>query len=246
MYLWKCWRDTRVKVFVAFGVILLVDFFILASAIHVQHFHKPGRALGLLQATFMIPSGLLLFFGWILSKENPGADIGNGCGDFLLTRPSSRGRLVWTGWMVGMAESVILWIVLSAIAFGALLLRLQQVGIPVLGAPQTRIPPGSVLLVFAIFLLNLGLIYGLAYCIGVVTRNGSWALIGSAIVVIGYGFLESLLRQHWNIHLPDFFLPLHGYDNGIEIPSMLAFVVHGCLLVVFPAVAHFALERMEV
>jgi hypothetical protein len=106
--------------------------------------------------------------------------------------------------------------------------------------------PRSVSLVFAIFLLNLGMIYGLAYCIGVITRSGSGALIGSAIVVIVYGFLEALLRHHWNIHLPELFLSLHANHNSLVVPSTLALAVHACLLVMFPVVAHFALERMEV
>lgn len=245
MYLWKCWRDTRVKFFVAFVIVLLLNFLPFVGAIYAQHLQKPGKVQNLLEAAFVFPAGLLWFFGWILSKDNVGADIGHGCGDFLLTRPASRGRLVWTGWMAGMVENIVLWIVISSVMYGIMLIELHLLGISVLSLPNTLVSFAFVFLLFAIFLLNLGMIYGLGYCIGVITRSGPWALIGSVIVLFGYGLLKSLL-QHWNIDLPDFFLPLNTHHNQLEIPSTLAFVVHGCLLVAFPAVAHFALERMDV
>jgi hypothetical protein len=37
-----------------------------------------------------------------------------------------------------------------------------------------------------IFLIDMGLVYGLMYCVGAITRSGSRALIGSAILSFGY------------------------------------------------------------
>lgn len=246
MYLWKCWHDTRVKFVVALGLLLC-----LAITNHAL----TGMNATLLRDGFlvvlMMAGPIVLLVSWILGDDNVGADIGRGSGDFLLSRPSSRGYFVWTGWMVGMVESIVLWIVFSAIIVENTIFQVRRQGIPAatISSSWLAFMKQDLPAVFLMFVINLGLVYGLTYCIGVVMRSGSRALIGVAALLLSYQFVKQIATHEFHIVLPGIFLSAGGFrlhPDGFVLPAVHAFVIRGLIALAFPVLAHFALERMEI
>jgi hypothetical protein len=243
MYLWKCWRDTRVKFLVILGLFVCQG---IAFPGHI------GRAMNA-NATQLRGMFFMLLIGvgfivqtvsWILGIDNVGADIGRSSGDFLLSRPSSRGFFVWTGWMVGMVESVVLWIVFSAISMGNLISHLhhQRLAAATISSSWLAFIKLNLPTVFLMFVINVGLVYGLTYCLGVVMRSRSRALIGVAALLLSYQIVRQIAVDQFHLVLPGMFL----YPHGFVFPAVHAFVIRGLIALGFPVLAHFALERMEI
>src|SRR5580704_15743818 len=90
MYLWKCWRDTRILFFV----------WIAAAMLFADPYHWNDRfeLYGLATASLM--GGVLL--SWA-SYEGFRPDTY----PFVFTRPRSRGYFVWMAWLVAGAELVV-------------------------------------------------------------------------------------------------------------------------------------------
>lgn len=249
MYLWKCWRDTRIK-FLTF----LILFLCLQVAFMFGHkVSTPGAigtaGLSLAFTIILIAVGsVLLFLGWILGNESVGADIGHGYGDYLLTRPRSRTSFVWTAWGFSIVETIVLWIVFSAIAVVDVFSQSSVLGISnsmfrsaLLQFTQHEMP-----LMFLIFLINLGLIFGVTYCLGVVLRSGTRALVGSAALIFAYQILKAVLQFEYHIKLPEILLSYPTPQNGMITPAIHEFVVRGLVAIAFPLVAHLVMERMEI
>jgi hypothetical protein len=246
MYLWKCWRDTRVKFLVVLGL------FVCQGALFGQS-GPPGNATqlpGMFFRLLVLGEFIVLFGSWILGADNVGADIGRGSGDFLLTRPSSRGSFVWTGWMVGMVESVLLWIVYSTLSVERMIFQMRHygVGAATISSSWLVFMKLNLPVVFLMFVIDVGLVYGLTYCIGVVMRSGSRALIGTAALFLSYEIVKQIAMQEFHLVLPEILLyPDHfGWPVIPVIPPIHAFVIRGALALTFPVLAYFALERMEV
>lgn len=249
MYLWKCWRDTRIK-FLTF----LVLFLCLELTFIFGHKVSSPASLGATElriafsVILMVVGSVLLFLGWILGNESVGADIGHGYGDYLLTRPQSRGSFVWTAWTFSMVETIVLWIVFCAIAVADVFSLLGALGVSssVFRSALFQFARHDMPLMFLIFLINLGLIFGVTYCIGVILRSSTRALIGSAALIFAYQILKVVLRFEYHINLPDILLSYPNPHNGMAMPAIHEFVVRGIVALAFPLLAHFALERMEI
>ena len=97
-----------------------------------------------------------------------------------------------------------------------------------------------------IFLVDMGLVYGLTYCVGVITRSGSRALIGSAILFFGYQILREILRARFHIEWPAFLLSYQNMHHRLEIPAIHSFVIRACLALAFPALTQLVLDKMEI
>ncbi len=248
MYLWKCWRDTRIKIFVFLGLFVCLQLGILFTPNGANVPPDAGVLQNACLAVLFATSSVLLFVGWILGDESAGADIGRGSGDYLLTRPSSRGSFVWTGWAVGMGESIVLWIFFSATLFGDLLFESRRWGnsASLFLSAWSGLSKLDLPIVFLMFVINLSLVYGLTYCIGVMMRSGSKALVGSAALIFGYQILKAILRFRFHISLPEFLLSYQDRHHVFQIPEIHSFVVRAVIALALPALAHLVLERMEI
>jgi hypothetical protein len=248
MYLWKCWRDTRIKFFIFLGLFLCLELAFLFSPKQ----YSGSASVKELQNGFLIVltviGTILLFVGWILGDDNAGADIGRGSGDFLLTRPASRGSLVWTGWAVSMLETIVLWIVFFGIIVADIFSQSRQLGISTseIASAFAAFCGHDLPLSFLIFLINLGLIFGVTYCIGVILRSGSRALIGSAMLIFGYRIVRAILAFRFQISLPDILLAYPNPHHNWSVPAAHEFLIRGLVALAFPLLAHLMLERMEI
>jgi ABC-type transport system involved in multi-copper enzyme maturation permease subunit len=103
MYLWKCWRDTRLSFFIYLTLSVAAALFWLVAA--NPHTHKiamkasPSETLWLLFVVGAVIFGAIFAgaIGITLGSRNIGADLATGSAEFLLTRPRSRQYFVWAG-----------------------------------------------------------------------------------------------------------------------------------------------------
>ena len=252
MYLWKYWLDTKVKFFAAaaffcFWLITAHIFFVhltLTSNHHASAENIPDAFFGILVAV----STYCLFVSWVLGNESVGADIGKGSGEYLLTRPGERGHLVWTGWLVGLTEAIVLWIFLAAIMLVSLSVWIRETGSgtgldAAIGWSNLSFYLPVLLLMFAI---NAGLLFGLTYCIGVVTRSGSRALLMSAAAIFAYEIVKGYMFQLFHASLPELLLAYNYSDHVFHVPALRSFIARAVCVFCFPALAHFVLQRMEI
>ncbi len=248
MYLWKCWRDTRLKLAVFAALFALLALANRLAPAGREHAFTAMELQNAFLASLWLTSLPLLFVGWILGETNPGADIHRGSGDFLLVRPVSRGSLIWTGWAVGMLEGIVLWAVISVAFLAVAFFELHRWGDSTSFILSAWITFSKIHLPIlpVVYIINLGLVYGLTYAIGVFTRSGSWAMIGSAGLIFGYQLLRDLLGHKLQVWLPTFLLSYPGPHHDWAIPALHAYLVRGALALAFPVLAHFALERMEI
>ncbi len=96
MYIWRRWRDTVVYCFLCLVVSIPLVTYPLRS---------PRMSAGAIETSWLllgVPVGLLI--GLLIGSRSIGTEVGAGYGDFIMTRPRSRGYFVWTGWAVGVAE----------------------------------------------------------------------------------------------------------------------------------------------
>ena len=96
--------------------------------------------------------------------------------------------------------------------------------------------------VFLMIVINLGLVYGLTYCAGVVMRSDSRALIVAPALFVSYQFVKQIAAREFHLVLPEIFL----YAHGFVFPAIHAFVIRGLIALGFPALAHFVFEQMEI
>ena len=248
MYLWKCWLDTRVKFLIALGLVCVW----LASAQYMivtdRHPMKTGDLQDALFVSFIAMSSYCLFAGWVLGSESIGADIGKGSGEYLLTRPCQRGRFVWTGWMVGFLEAIVLWLLFATGILWSVYRHLNtdtnalSAWIPLeISFFKTDLP-----VFLLMFVINAGLVYGLTYCIGVVTRSGSRALLMSAAAIFVYEIVKSYVRHLFHVSLPELMLAYNHSDHVFQLPAVRSFVIRAIYALCFPALAHLVLQRMEI
>lgn len=248
MYLWKYWRDTRIKFFVFLGIFICLQIAFFASLPKAQGHLDPSDLSQAFTVTFAVIGTVLLFLGWILGDESVGADIGRGSGDFLLTRPQSRGSMVWMGWGLSMIETVVLWLVFFALVVADIASLAARLGLPasvVLSSALSFCAHGLPIM-FLTFIVNLGMIFGVTYFIGVVLRSGSKALIGALSLVVGYKILQAILHYRFAVFAPDILLTYPGTHHALASPNAVDFIVRGAVAIAFPVMAHWLLERAEI
>src|SRR5271170_583537 len=118
MYLWKYWRETRITFGVSLTVIALMLLVVLKGhAVVTTSGGGPtiDRLPQLLVVLLIVQSVPLGFLGWILGSFGVGRDLGEGSGSFIFTRPRSRASFVWRDWGFGMAELLIVTVLLNLV-----------------------------------------------------------------------------------------------------------------------------------
>jgi ABC-type transport system involved in multi-copper enzyme maturation permease subunit len=206
VYLWKCWRDTRSGVYIYLSLLI---FFAALRVIWLYRAYGIGHISGdaaqlweeALVTMFILSHLCATIMAFANGTINAGADIGNGTGDFLLTRPCSRRYVVWVGWAVGFAEVIGLASITVLVALGILTLAEGPVWRSVPPATRLEVMQMNVALLVATLLLTAAVIYGLTYFLTILLRSGKLGLLTSLIVVFGY-LVAKLLAQWAHIELP--------------------------------------------
>jgi ABC-type transport system involved in multi-copper enzyme maturation permease subunit len=255
MYAWKCWRDTR-GAFLTYLALLAV----IAGTGSIASVFFRGRVkhgdvsleemwatcIGLAFATAYLCS---IVMALSIGSQNVGLDISRGSADFLLTRPRTRGYFVWTGWIVGLVEvlvliaiSVIAVVGLFAVVIGPVWHRLPS---PMYTVVQGHILDVPVLVV--VVGLNAIVLYGLTYFMTVAFRNSGRGVVATIFVILGHSLLSASLRNYAGISLPS----LTSFTNDARqiVPMYtLATPIIGWVLValVFPVASQMILEKYDI
>jgi hypothetical protein len=253
MYLWKCWRDTRVVLaasLLCIGVLLAL---VLRQNLVLDHgpFENLPTILPFLLALQAFP---LSFVAWLLAFFGIGRDLGERSGSYLFTRPRSRAYFVWCDWGVGMA--VLLPIVaFLALVFGALLHRIiVALGDPLHGSVVISGRPVTlaylVWLNFVAAFLLAGLVFSLTYFSTVLLKHAKGLIYGAGVLV-GYLFLEQVVPHYWpGFHLPTLvlreFTQSHRNVTGFSNDLGISVAIRAAIILLFPLATQFVLQKADI
>lgn len=200
MYLWKCWRDTRVSFYVFLFIAvtlaaLLTMGFSMSDAPPKETFAVAWMMLVFASCTLVSLAGIS--FG----ATGIGEEFAHKTASFLLTKPRSIRYFVWTAWTT------------NALQFLALTGSMVLVGASILSW-RCHVPvTGRLLLAFAPGLIMTFLLFGVTYLLGVLHKNGRNGFLSSLGVVIVFPIICSTVEYFWHIHLPS---PADMYSMGMS------------------------------
>jgi hypothetical protein len=253
MYLWKCWRDTRVVL--AASLLCIAALFVFGLRQNLVLDHGPFEYLpNIFPFLLSVQAFPLSFVAWLLGFFGVGRDLGERSGSYLFTRPRSRAYFVWCDWGVGMA--VLLPIVaFLALVFGALLHRIiVALGDPLHGSVVISGRPVTlaylVWLNFVAAFLLAGLVFSLTYFSTVLVKHAKGLIYGAGVLV-GYLFLEQVVPHYWpGIHLPTLVLQefIHSHRNvtGISNHLGVSVTIRAAIILLFPLATQFVLQKMDI
>ena len=254
MYLWKYWRESRITF--AVGLLLVGLLLWAVLKIHLGGLHRlPGdvskQNLAQLYLVIAAPLTLLVgFLGLRFGSFGVGRDLGEGSGSFLFSRPRTRAFFVWSDWVYGMTQ--LLLIVLAANAM--LAWAIHRI------APDTAVilmsrQPVSMLAIFCLHctsgLLLAGLIFGLIYFSSVLARrHGVQLAIGA---VLTFEFFKPVVQHYWpQIILPNFTLTEFSFTLSPTMPAGfadhlgLSIALRAALALAFPIAAQLLLQQRDI
>ena len=254
MYLWKCWRDTRV-VLAASLLCIGVLFVSIVSKDIVIDPHAPFEKLStILPFMLTIQAFPISFVAWLLGSFGVGRDLGERSGSYLFTRPRSRAYFVWCDWGIGMAQLLPI-VALLNLVLGVLLHRIiVAVGDPLHG--NIVIAGRPVTLAFIVW-LNFGaafllasLVFSLTYFSTVLVKHAKGLIYGAGVLV-GYMFLEQVVPHYWpGIHLPKLvlqeFVESKLLVTGISDHLGLSVAIRAAIILLFPFATQFVLKKTEI
>jgi hypothetical protein len=254
MYLWKCWRDTRVVLAASLVCIGALFVFVLRQNI-VLNQHAPFEQLStILPFIFTMQAFPVSFVAWLLGSFGVGRDMGDRSGSYLFTRPRNRAYFVWCDWGVGMALLLPI-VALLDLVLGVLIHRIiVAVGDPLHGSVVISGRP--VTLAFIVWLnfcasfLLAGLVFSLSYFSTVLVKHAKGLIYGAGVLV-GYVFLEQIVPRYWPaIHLPKLVLEVFVESNrlvtGISDHLGLSVAIRAAIILLFPFATQFVLQKIDV
>ena len=255
MYYWKYWRDTRRGVFVYLGLLAVFAVIWLAGMYRANRIHNIADDPATLWAMVLGITVALcylcaLVMGFVTGSNSVGADIGNGTGDFLLTRPRSKRYFIWAGWLAGITELFALIGLTGLIVFSAAFLASRPDLRHVSFAPESQVNDAASVFLngVATIALTAAIIFGLTYFLTVLFRSGQRGVIASLAILFGYSIGSSLLENWAGITLPRLNF-LHGNSDAnfhwyqaarFQIPCWTLFSL------AFPVAAQINIERRDI
>jgi hypothetical protein len=253
MYLWKCWRDTRVVL--AASLVCIGVLFVSIVSRHLAFDRTPFEDFpNIFPFVLTLQAFPISFVAWLLGIFGVGKDLGEGSGSYLFTRPRSRASFVWCDWGVGMAQLLPI-VALLNLVLGVLLHRfILGFGDPLHGSVVIAGQP--VTLAFIVWLnfgaafLLAGLVYSLTYFSTVLMKHAK-GLIYAAGVLVGYVFLEQVVPHYWpGIHLPKLVLQEFVGDRlevrGISDHLGLSVAIRAAIILLFPFAAQYVLLKTDI
>jgi hypothetical protein len=253
MYLWKCWRDTRIVLVASLVCIGVLFVSIVSKDIAIDQHAPFERLSNILPFALTIQAFPISFVAWLLGSFGVGRDLGERSGSYVFTRPKSRAYFVWCDWGVGMAQLLPIAALLN-LMLGVLLHRIiVAVGDPLHGS--VLIAGRPVTLAFIVWLnfgaayLLAGLVFSLTYFSTVIAKHAKGLIYGAGVLV-GYIFLEMIVPHYWpGIHLPHLvlqeFVQSHLVVRGISSYLGVSAVIRAAIILVFPFAAQFVLQKAD-
>jgi hypothetical protein len=253
MYLWKCWRDTRIVLVASLLCIGVLFVSIVSKDIVIDHHAPFERLSNILPFALTIQAFPIGFVAWLLGSFGVGRDLGERSGSYVFTRPRSRAYFVWCDWCVGMAQLLPIAALLNLV-LGVLLHRIfVAVGDPLHGS--VIIAGRPVTLAFVVWLnfgaayLLAGLVFSLTYFSTVIVKHAKGLIYGAGVLV-GYLFLEGIVPHYWpGVHLPNLvlqeFIQSHREVMGISNYLGVSAVIRVGIILVFPFAAQLVLQKTD-
>ena len=264
MYLWKYWRESRIAFLAGLLLIGLHMAVILSGHGHMtvvmdgpgsaSDLRHPGVADNLRQVTsvllvfFYIQMAPLGFFAWLIGSFGVGRDLGEGGGSFLFTRPRRRAAFVWADWGLGMAEVVVMCVFANCAIWMMIHRVLMRMGDPLAG--RLLFGDNAVPLVTAMSMSAAGgiliaaLIFSVTYASTVVVRHARGVILSIGLFM-GYLLGGAIVHHYWDaVRFPD--LTLHAFTPyGPNTGASWEIAARLAVLLIFPLLAQFSLERAE-
>lgn len=240
MYVWKCWRDTRVSFYVFLFIAVTLEAFVMMDFTMSGAPPKETFTIAWMMLVFAA-STLLSLAGISFGATGIGEEFAHKTASFLLTKPRSIRYFVWTAWTV------------SAVQFLALTGSVVLVGASILSW-RCHVPVTvRSLLAFAPGLVMTFLLFGVTYLLGVLHKNGRNGFLSSLGVVIVFPIICSTVAHFWHIHLPS---PGDMYPMGMSdlilhpelasrLPHFWPLIGWSLVALAFPFIAQLVLERYE-
>src|SRR5580658_8343187 len=123
MYLWKCWRDTRIVLVASLVCIGVLFVSIVSKDIAIDQHAPFERFSTVLPFALTVQAFPISFVAWLLGSFGVGRDLGERSGSYVFTRPRSPSHFVWCDWGVGMGQLLPI-VALLNLVLGVLLHRM--------------------------------------------------------------------------------------------------------------------------
>lgn len=226
MFLWKCWRDTRMLFIVSLGVALIVmpaSVIVLGTGLLTD-----SGPTAVSSALFLVTSLTAIGLGALAASEQ----FGNKTVQFLYTKPRRRAYFVWVNWAVCCLELILIafinllvgWFVLNRYGNRAASIGLWEL-------LQGRDIGGE--LIYSL------LLFCLTYALTAALRNGLYGLGASLVSISFVQAAAILMRAKWQIHVP---IPPEPIAT---LSPFVSRIVWAALALSFVVGAQFAVERAE-
>lgn len=248
MYLWKCWRESRMQFIV--GVVALAALCSFFTVVAVR-FGRPGAtgteaplsvARAWSSAAVVVLGGwasfLIIVWGLILGSMGLGVEFERLTADFLFTRPRRRKYWVWVGWPAGMLE-------LSTIVFSAVAATFTT-----LAFLTGHVYTWRLLAAVPALVIGGAVVYGLTYFLTVVARSGRQGLnyaIGILLVTLLVSYAAG---YYWEVHVPSVWgFTIASCNWAVGITETFPFdgvFLWVAVALAFPLAAQVLVERTEI
>jgi hypothetical protein len=231
MYLWKCWRDTR-SFLVVFQAIAVLPMPMTAFANHGGTAILDAGSIAFQNTFAMVVTAVAYALATICAIQ----EFTDKTAHFLFTKPRSRGYFVWTSWIVGFTELLIVGAVNLFVGWR----MLAHYGVSAfsnagpqrwnLVSPQKFIEAA----VYARFA------YALTFALAGILRSGLKGLGASLGIMAGMAGVAVGLQIRWKIDLP---LPPQQIGH---LPLALSECAWIMLALLFVLAAQLVVERAEI
>jgi hypothetical protein len=262
--LWKCWRDLRLFVWIGLAWLGVVAATIVyahlrgSAETHITTASHAGRVMPEFVAALAMIQMAFVLLAWSMGTVGIGRDIGHDAGSWMLTRPTPRGRFVWTEWASGLTALALLlalaefvwWLCMRLHIFRFVIESPNSTATPLFIEPVFPLELATVTSL-CVFLL-LALIFSVTHCGTVSLRHSTRGLIFCLGFLIAYAILFHEIAHYgptWMPRLPDLLLdPSAGGGPPVAYRPHLASSILERLAVLplFPLIAQFFLRRAEV
>ena len=255
MYLWKYWRETRIAFCVgltAIAVLFLLIFkernLIISGSPPFDQFARI-LPVALIAQTFPVS-----FFAWLFGSAGVGRDLGDGSGSYLFSRPTSRGFYVWRDWGFGLAQLLVIVVLLNVVlGFQIYRLLLAVAADPFHGRLVLAGGPVPLALLVGLncivaFLLA-ALVFGLTYFSTILIKHSKGVMLAAG-VLLGYIILETVMKHYWpGVALPHL-LASDYLDPSSKVPSLVNHLgaylaARAGFILLFPIAAQLVLEKTD-
>src|SRR5580704_2161821 len=173
MYVWKCWRETRITFYVFLSIAVTVAALLWKFVEFALGQSAPNQNFALAWVILLFASSALFSLaGMSFGATGISEEFAHNTAVFLLTKPRSIRFFVWTAWAANAVQ--ILTLMVSMMLIGASILSWRY------HAPIT----GRLLLAFVPGLIMTFLIFDMTYLLGALHKNGRNGFQSSLGIVI--------------------------------------------------------------